>query len=195
MHVDPDDPGVNGLRIAQRLADIIRPDAGRQSIRRSINSGQRLFFTAITNKAAYRAEGLLAHQGALFAAHLNRRRLQEIALAGQRFAAADDGIPLFACGLNEPQDLVILLAVGQRPHQRLFIQRRPRRESAEPVFQQRQHRIQFALRQIKALSGGANLPLVEVTGFDNAVHHGLRRQVIEKQRGVFTAQLQRNPFT
>jgi hypothetical protein len=33
------------------------------------------------------------------------------------------------------------------------------------VFQQRQHRIQFTLRQIKALRGGANLPLVQVAGF------------------------------
>ena len=149
----------------------------------------------ITDKTAHRAEGLLAHQGALFAAHFDRGRLQEIALPRQRFAAADDGIALVAGGLNEPQNFVILLAVGQRPHQRPFIQRRPRRKSAELVFQQRQYRIQFSLRQIKTFRSGANLPLVQVASFNNAVDHRLRRQVIEEQRGVFPPPLKGHPFT
>ena len=185
MHIDPHDAGVNRLRVAQRLANIIGPDAGRQAIWRRIDPRQRLFFTAIADKAAYRTEGLLAHQGALFAADFDRSRLQEIPLSRQRFAAADDGIPLVARGLDQFEHFLVLLAVGQRPHQRLFIQRRSRREGAELVFQQRQHCIQFALRQIKTLRSGANLPLVQVAGFNNAVDHRLRRQVIEEQRGVF----------
>ena len=195
MHIDPHDAGLNRLRVAQRQANIIRPDAGRQAIRRGIDPRQRLVFTVIADKAAHRAEGLLAHQSALFAAHFDRRRLQEIALPRQGFAAADDGIALVARGLNEPQHFVILLAVGQRPHQRALIQRRSRREGAELIFQQRQHRIQFTLRQIKALRGGANLPLIQVAGFQNAVDHRLRRQIIQEQRGVFAPQLKGHPFT
>ncbi len=46
MHIDPHDAGVNRLRVAQRLANIIGPDAGRQAIWRRIDPRQRLFFTA-----------------------------------------------------------------------------------------------------------------------------------------------------
>lgn len=78
MHVDPDDPGVNGLRIARRLGGYIRTRRPAASPYGE-DTGQP-FFTAITNKAIPGRRSPRASGCSSLRTH--RRRLQEIASPG-----------------------------------------------------------------------------------------------------------------
>ncbi|KWV89580.1 hypothetical protein PFLmoz3_00693 [Pseudomonas fluorescens] len=155
-----------------------------------VHHGEQFVFIVVGQEGGDGAEGFFVEQGVVQVVGKDYGGFDVAAGAVDEVAAVDDRV-VFGAGLVEvAEQFLLVLLVGHRAEFGVFIQGRADGQAAETRLEFFQHGVDLRAVHEETFGRCADLPRVQETRFDNAIHRFVYIHVAQEAGGVLATQFQ-----